>query len=675
MTERGIPEDWSSRDSKPDPASRVSRPGVGDTTASQFSNGGSAPQSVPQRKTKNSTTPITTTPPQKGVPLRRRWLNNWAVWAVLGALIPGSIAFISITMLLKLPTAPNCPAIFWPLASASVRLHCAQLAASKQTVNDLLQAIALLESLPPDHPLHSQVNELVEDWAQQILKLADQSFQAGRLEEAIATARKIPDNVSAHKLVEKQITDWQTTWSKAVGFYQEAEAQLRKQHWHDAFMASAHLLNVSNKYWATTKYDQLNMLITVAREDSNKLAKAQSLAKNGVAEDIMTAIKIAQSIASTSYVYQDAQKAIPDFGHKLLDLAQTKLDRRNADEAIAIARQIPKITGMELETEDFINIAEAERSAWMGTVAGLQSAMSQAQQIAENRPLHNKAQQLIARWQLEIQDVAHIQRARDLAQQGTIPQLAAAIGEAQLVPRNNPRGQEARKQINQWQGQIETIQDQPYLDRAEQLALMEDVNSLQAAITEASQIRSGRALYQTAQGKARTWTRKIQRIQDQPILDQARQLASNGDLPAAIATAKQITSGRALSNDAESVIGDWEEQIRARENWRNAQQIALKGTPDAIADAIRLAGRVPKSSLLRNDVNPAINQWSEQLLSMARSRGEYDVQGGIDIAKRIPRSSDAYRAAQEQISIWDKYLNPPAPKVITTPESTTTDRQ
>ncbi len=671
MTERGIPEGWSPRDSKPDPTSRLSN-GVGDTTPSQFPNGGSAPKSVPQHKTKNNE-PITATPPKTGV-RRRRWVNNWALWAVLGALIPGSIAFISFTMLLKLPTAPNCPAIFWPLASASVRLHCAQLAASKQTVNDLLQAIALLESLPADHPLHSQVNGLIEDWAQQILKLADQSFQAGRLDEAIATARKIPDNVSAHKSVEKQITDWQATWSKAVGFYQEAEVQLRKQHWHDAFMASAHLLNVSNKYWATTKYDQLNMLINVAREDSNKLAKAQSLAKNGVAQDIMTAIKIAQSIASTSYVYQDAQKAIPDFGHKLLDLAQNKLDQRNADEAIAIAREIPKITGMELETEDFINIAEANRSAWMGTVAGLQTAISQAQQIADNRPLHNKAQQLIARWQLEIQDVAHIQRARDLAQQGTIPQLAVAIGEAQLVPRNNPRGQEARKQINQWQGQIETIQDQPYLDRAEQLALMEDANSLQAAITEASQIRSGRALYQTAQTKARTWTRKIQRIQDQPILDQARALASNGDLPAAIAAAKQITPGRALSGDAESVIEDWESQIRARENWRNAQQIALKGTPEAIADAIRLAGRVPRSSQLRNDVNPAIDQWSEQLLSMARSRGEYDVQGGIDIARRIPRGTDAYRAAQEQISIWDKYLNPPAPKVVTTPESTTTDR-
>jgi len=45
--------------------------------------------------------------------------------------------------------------------------------------------------------------------------------------------------------------------------------------------------------------------------------------------------------------------------------------------------------------------------------------------------------------------------------------------------------------------------------------------------------------------KISNWTAK--RIEDQPYLDQARLLASNGNLPAAIAAAQQISSGRALS--------------------------------------------------------------------------------------------------------------------------------
>ena len=78
---------------------------------------------------------------------------------------------------------------------------------------------------------------------------------------------------------------------------------------------------------------------------------------------------------------------------------------------------------------------------------------------------------------------------------------------------------------------MQTIEDRPYLDRAEQLAMLEDTNSLQAAVTEASQIRRGRALYREAQSKISAWTESIQKIQDQPILDQAQETCSEWRSP------------------------------------------------------------------------------------------------------------------------------------------------
>ena len=66
--------------------------------------------------------------------------------------------------------------------------------------------------------------------------------------------------------------------------------------------------------------------------------------------------------------------------------------------------------------------------------------------------------------------------------------LTAAISEVQLIPSNNPRATEARQEMGRWRGQVETIEDRPYLDRAEQIAIGEDVNSLQTAIAELSQI-------------------------------------------------------------------------------------------------------------------------------------------------------------------------------------------
>ncbi|MGI2904016.1 chromosome segregation ATPase [Tolypothrix sp. VBCCA 56010] len=673
MTERDIPESWSSaRATEPDEITRLSRSlPIGDRVSGVPANG-STSKSVKRRKKRNSDKEQGTASTFDGQ--MPNWMKSWVLWAVLLALIPGSIGFISMAMLLKLPSAPNCPSIFWPLASASVRLHCAQLAASKQTVNDLLQAIALVKQLPENHPLRAEINRNLEEWSRSILQLADQSFQSGKLDEAIATAHKIPQNLSAEKLVDEQITKWQSIWSKGENIYQKAEEELRQAHWQSAFMVASKLLRVDNKYWQTAKYDQLNRLIVSAREDGEKLAKANGLAEDSGVDNLLKAIKIAESIGQDSYVYQKAQATIPVFGRKILALAQKKLDRRDADEALEIVGKIPASTGLKLEIEDFTAIADAQRNAWIGSVSGLETAIAQAQQIDPSRPVYDKAQKLIARWQLEIEDVANLEKARTLASQGTVSDLNAAIAQARLIPANNPRGSEARQEMGRWRAEAETIEDKPYLERAEQISFIEDVNSLQAAIAEASQIRNGRALYPEARRKIRTWTAKIQRIQDQPYLDQARQIASTGDLASAVKAAEQIaSSGRALSGEAQASIDDWRGQIRARQNWRKAREVALAGTPEALSEAIQLADRVPSRSLLRNDVNPAIDQWSQQLLDIARSQSESDVVRAIETAKLIPQGSAAYSAAREQIRSWRDLLKPePEPEPQQFPEESTT---
>jgi hypothetical protein len=602
------------------------------------------------------------------------WTKNWVTWAVILAFIPGSMGFVAISILFKLPSAPNCPQIFWPLASASVRLHCAQLAASKQTINDLLQAITLVKQLPENHPLRGEINRLLEEWSRDILKLADESFQAGNLEEAIATSRKIPPDVKVSELVEEQIQKWQTIWSKAEGIYQEAEQELRQRHWQSAFMLTARLLRVNNKYWSSTKYDQLNNIIVTAREDGDKLYKAEDIAKNQNLDSLLKAIKLAGTIKPDSYLYQKAQELISGFARKMLKLAQAQMKERNADRALEIARQIPPIPELQAEVDDFMVLGEAQRSAFLGTVAGLETAISQAQQIDASRDIYNEAQKLIARWQLEIEDVARLEKARNLASQGTVNDLTAAISEVELIPGNNPRATEARQEIGRWRGQVETIEDRPYLDRAEQIAINEDVSSLQTAIAELNQVRSGRALYPEARKKIRLWTAKIERIQDQPYLDQAKALADSGNLTNAISEAQKIaSSGRALSDEAQSSIDGWQEQIRAKDSWQKAKQVAVTGTPEALSEAIQLANRVSSRNSLRLDVNIAIDQWSQQLLEMARSQSEVDVAKAIDTAKLIPRGSSAYTDSREQIRTWRQLMipkSPPSPSVESIPEQT-----
>jgi soluble cytochrome b562/nitrate reductase NapE component len=550
----------------------------------------------------------------------RGFPRTWQFWAILTVLFTGGVGFIAVALLLKLPAVPNCPAIFWPTASASMRLYCAQLAANKQTAEDLLEAIALVEALPPTHPLRTTINNHIEQWSLDILKIGEQKFQAGKLSEAIEIARKIPDRVSAYNLVEKQIDRWQTIWSKAEAIFNKVEQELRQSNWTQAFREAVKLTAIENKYWATTKYDQVAKKITLAREDSAKLDQAFKLSRTGRVDDILEAIKQAEKITRESYAYKEAQDFIAECGKKLLTVAEARLEKRDWEGVLEIANKIPPIVKLDTEKADLIDLAQALSTASSGSSADLERAIALAQNLKPDRPLYAKAQQFVNRWQREIQDVARLERARMFAESGLVPDLRNAIAEAQQIPNGNPRYQEARKEIGSWTTKVETIEDQPYLDRAEQLASFGGSASLQEAIQEASRIAPGRTLYKQAQAKIARWTETIQREQDQPFLDQARTLASTGNLPAAISTAQQIKAGRALYKEAQNEIGRWQREIEGQQLLQQAYQSATPGTPDSLSSAIRLARQVPSSATVKEEARVAVNRWSDRQNDSLRHR-------------------------------------------------------
>lgn len=552
-----------------------------------------------------------------------------------------------------------------------MRLYCAQVAANKQTAENLLEAIALVDSLPKDHPLRPEIDRNIEEWSLDILKIGDEKFQAGQLSEAIAIARRIPASVSAYKLVEQHIEGWQTIWSKAEALYEKAEQELRQSNWNQAFREAVQLTYVDNKYWATTKYDQLVNEIQLGREASAKLDKAYQLSKSGTVADILAAIKQAEQISPSSYAYKEAQDLIAECGNKLLKLAQNRLERRNWKGVLEIANNLPASVKLPEVKSDLIDLGNAMSRAQSGTIPDLEDAIATAQKLGAERPLYDQGQQLINRWQREIEDVGRLERAQTFANSGLTDDLKTAIAEAQQIPSGNPRYQEARSQVGRWTRQVETIEDQPYLDRATQIASFGGVASLQEAIQEASRIAPGRILYRQAQNKIGEWTSSIQRIQDQPYLDQARNFANAGNLSAAITAAQQIQSGRALYRDAQSDIRSWQTEVQGQQRLQEAYQTATPGTPDAIATAIRVARQVPTASKVRGDARVAVNRWSNQLLAMANDRSSYNITEALAIAKLIPSGTEAYEAAQQQIQAWQKSLEPPTPSLELPPDTDT----
>lgn len=585
------------------------------------------------------------------------WSRSWAFWWTFAALATTGIGLFSAAVLLKLPALPNCPAIFWPTASASLRMYCAELAANKQTVDDLLEAIDLVNRLPEDHPLRPEINRLIEAWALDILNLADEQFNEGELDKAIATAKEIPPNTSAYADVEDQIAEWTEIWSKAEQIYAESEAALRKEDFRGAFSIANRLLQVSNTYWQTEKYNQLNNLITITRRDGAKLAQARDL-QGGDIEDILKAIQLAREVKKESYVYGEAQTLIIELGREMLKRAEIALDNQDYSGAIAILNRIPDNISLGAESDDFLVLAQARSKAWQGTATALEEAILYAQRVRRGRPMYEKAQGLIRQWQLEIQDLALISTAKQIAQPSDVSRLQAAIAEAQRVPAGNPRWEEAQNLIADWTAMIEAIEDRPYLDRARQIAAAGDVNSLQAAINEASRIQSGRALSGEAQQLIGEWRDRLQRIQDQPVLDQARQLAQQGDLSGAIAIASRIQSGRSLSSEAQADIADWQAELDGQRYLQDAYRIAVNNTTGALVSAIQTADQVPSSSSSRAEANRMIEFWSRGLLAIAQQQATVDLRQAIATAEQIPASTGTYADAQQYVQQWQDQLKP-----------------
>lgn len=590
--------------------------------------------------------------------LKKLSATRWQVMILLGVVTTGTVAA---ALLFRLPALPNCPAIFWPFASASLRLYCAQVAANKQTVNDLLEAISLVNSLPANHPLRPEINRYLEQWSLDLLELAERTFHEGRLAEAITIATKIPNNTPAFKQVTEKTQRWQKIWSNAERIYQDAEAELRKENWRLAFRIAVELLTVGNNHWETTRFEELNRAIKISREDSTKLAKAKDRAGLGGVENLLAAIKLAQEIAPNSYVYANASKAIADFSNKVFDLAQARLDAQDFQGALEIAQQIPNVGDLEQKVQDFMYLAQAQQQAWGGTVADVEAAILTAGQVSANRPLYAQAQELISNWQLELQAIPILELAQKTATMGGIKNLTAAIAQAQEIPSTNPLWQKTERFINNWTREVQTIEDRPYLDRAQELAIAGDIPSLQAAIDTAAQIRGGRALSAQAQTNIRNWTQQLQRLQDQPLLSQAEDWASRGDLSAAVRTAEQIQSGRTLYPEAQSRIQSWQLEIRGRQTVAKAQQIASSGTLESLTSAMQTADQVPSGSSWRPQANALIDDWSGRLLRMAEDTASSDLGRAIAIARKIPSNASVYPSAQQQIQAWRESLNPPAP--------------
>lgn len=572
----------------------------------------------------------------------------------------GGLAGVSVISLFRIPNLPNCRAIFWPTASAATRLQCAEAYADQGDVESLLAAIDLVDALPEDHPMRAELNEHIEEWAEQILNIAERTFHEGDLDQAIQIAQRIPASIAAAALVSDRVQAWEQIWQEATEIFEQAEGYLQEAKFREAFAEAIRLRTVGNDYWATVKYDELTHLISATRQDINTLGQARRLLNRGTTANVLEALELAQSIASESPLYGKSQLLLKEIGQELLTLAELALERADSAKALEILGKIPPEANLAAEISDFHTLAAAYELTWSDSAEAYEAAIVRLQSISRDRPLYGRAQALMQQWRQDIQGLAQLDWARRLAAAGTVSDLRAAILEARNISTDNPRWEEAQDQIRQWQREISRIQDGPILAQARALARGGDRAALNAAINTASNVDSSSALYGEAQDLIADWRWTIQQIDNGPILDQARQLASRGNISAAIATARQIPSGQALYSEAQDLIASWERQVRqaqSRQALQQAYELAQTGTVAALNQAITLALGVPERSDRWSEAQRSAHQWSWAILQQAEAEANRDRRLAIQLAQQVPARTEAYASAQLRIREWQEPVN------------------
>jgi hypothetical protein len=575
--------------------------------------------------------PIAKSSPTLAKRLSLGLLQRWWVVAIASTGFAFGAGSLGVLSLLHQPAKVNCPSVFWLFASASMRISCAQELAQKHTLEDLFEAISLVDSLPQNHPLRPLINRWVELWAKEALDLAEAEFHNGQLERAVSFAQKIPAQTTAHAQVQERIKRWQTVWAKGEKVFKKAEAALKNEDWRGAFSIMIGLLSVDNRYWAQTQYEALNQKIINAQKDEGQLVKARRLMDAGGIANLTKALDLVQDLSEDTIFKKSVKETVNKIAKALVNIAEVALGREDITTALNALEQIPREVSFWPEVQDWTDIANAMSDSWGGTVEGYQKAIAELKKLKPDRPLYVKAQDYIQKWSADISYVRLLEEARTKVVGGSTQSLALAIDQARQIPSDSSQWKSAQQFISDWSSTLSTQQDRPILDRADTLSLKGDTASLQAAIQTAQQIGVGTPLYTEAQDRIKDW---------QSQLGQSSPSKTTFD--------NQETPGSA----------DRETNALLQE----AQRMAQKSTPTALASAIETANQIPIQSGFYGEAQQSIAAWGDQMLELANSKANYDLNSAIAIAQQIPTSAPAYSAAQDQIQAWQNASKPASSK-------------
>ncbi len=557
------------------------------------------------------------------------WSIVW-LWA-LGAF--GGLGIVAFAWMASLPPLPECRTVT-RTSARNERLYCAQERARSGELVDLQAAMALLNGWSEQEPLYDEVQRSIAEWSSLVLIKAREQMAQNDLKGAIDIANQIPASSSVYQEAQETIDRWQKQWQKGEQAYASAQAAMQAQKWSDASYYVSTLNELQQDYWRVNQADRLAQQIQAEKQGWQALNKARKTAQGKSMSDLVGAIGLVKDITPETYVWQAAQDDLKQWGQSLLDLAMRQWQQGDLNGAIAAAQQVPLNVPLPPEVQDLVKFSHANQQvaqagadfSW-SQLWKLMEGISAMGQISPVSPLYSQAQTQRQTWEKQFTDGFQIQWANLGAQFGQQSTLNWAIDQVKPLVGQSPMTNQAQTFMTQWQNQIQILEDQPILRTAETMAARNTIPDLQQAIAYVKQIPADRATFNETQRLTSQWQQQIQMLEDQPIWDEAQNLAKREQYAEAIVVAGRINSNRALYPQAQQAIESWTQAIRNKETEADrkildrAKSFAAKGN---LTEAIATAAEIQPGRDLYLEAQGAIGQWLRQRDGASSDAGESD---------------------------------------------------
>jgi hypothetical protein len=583
-------------------------------------------------------------------------VDPWsAFWAVLATMVGGT-GITSYLLLIAVPPTPSCQGII-PISTDAERLYCAQVGAEKKELPKLRSAVNLVQGWTDHHPLYRESQRLLKSWSEDLLRIGRKQVNEGNIEQAIATAKIIPATSPIYDRAQESIAKWSSQSQDSSKIDSRFEQAMKSGDWNDAFVILQSVQRMRGTYWNSYKYDKMasklaqerdgwdrlheakDALLDKDSDDYNTRAKRLELAVKAAAnhqgkdkskvkveeaplpttpDPIVKAMKLANQINPTTYVYHEGQTLRSKWSKHLVQLSIGLYKAQNFNGAIEIVQKVPQDVSVYPEAQDWIKLNQAHVWAGKRHLLALMDAISQVKKIPKTSSIYTLAHTKQSNWQGMLKQQTQFQWAKTIASVQQPATLSLAIQTAKQIPAQSEVGQTIHSEVDTWSRQIETIDNRVILAKARQIVSQgESLANLKAAVHLTGKIGKDRPMGEEITVFVAEWNEKIQTIEDRPILANAVALATQGELSKAITVAKRITPGRALYQNAQAEIRYWDlelQEIADRQTLENAIAVYRQGK---ISTAINMAATIRRRSPIYSDARSYVTDW--RLLLAPRS--------------------------------------------------------